>query len=345
MARILQPAVRCSPSHGRNYAARLMRGARRASYMWCLNWHPTEIAVAPDRCLSVKAQQSTPHDTYLELRKDWRRPLCSPLTGKGHSVCVALGKFDAMHKGHRCLVEEATQLGGYPCLLSFWGMAEVLGLAPRKPLTAAVDRSRVLSLWASHCSGVTPMQRNIPFASIRQMSAPEFVDLLWYELQIKGVVVGINYRFGYKASGDAALLKQLGEERGMLVSVVDLRDAAYANESEVCSSSRVRESLQTGDVQRVQSHLDRPYAIVVACEALHPDIAKNGVWKFPGAKALTQLPAEASYHVNVCSGSAKNCFTQVVLHVAETGCWAEMDGAELCGAGGHIRFDIIDRVE
>lgn len=61
---------------------------------------------------------------------------------------------------------------------------------------AAVDRSRVLSLWTQHCSGMTPMQRNIPFASIRKMSAPEFVDLLWNELQVKGVVVGSNYRFG-----------------------------------------------------------------------------------------------------------------------------------------------------
>lgn len=73
---------------------------------------------------------------------------------------------------------------------------QVLGLSPRKPLTATVDRSRVLSLWASHCEGQTPMQRNIPFASIRHMSAPEFVDLLWEEFQIKGIVVGSNYRFG-----------------------------------------------------------------------------------------------------------------------------------------------------
>lgn len=82
-------------------------------------------AVGPRRCSSVKAQQLPPQEAYVELKGDWRRPICSPLTGTGHSVCVALGKFDAMHIGHRLLVEEAARMGGYPCLLSFWGMAEV----------------------------------------------------------------------------------------------------------------------------------------------------------------------------------------------------------------------------
>lgn len=77
------------------------------------------------RQLSLRAKQLSSHDTYLELSDNWQRPICSPLTGKDRSVCIALGKFDAMHKGHRSLVEEATRLGGYPCLLSFWGMAEV----------------------------------------------------------------------------------------------------------------------------------------------------------------------------------------------------------------------------
>lgn len=150
---------------------------------------------------------------------------------------------------------------------------------------------------------------------------------------------------GYKARGDAKLLRQLGEERGMRVSIVDLRDAAYQNASETCSSSRVRESLQMGDVQRVHSHLDRPYAIVVACEALHLDSSNPGAWKFSGADALTQIPAAARYHANVCSGSAKVCAAQVVLNVGETGGWAEMDGARLCMPGGYIRFELLSRAD
>jgi FAD synthase len=61
---------------------------------------------------------------------------------------LALGKFDALHKGHQALAAAALQLGGTPVLLSFSGMASVLGWAPRKPLVAPCDRPRVLHLWA-----------------------------------------------------------------------------------------------------------------------------------------------------------------------------------------------------
>lgn len=43
---------------------------------------------------------------------------------------VALGKFDALHIGHRELAIQAAKVGR-PFLLSFVGMAEVLGWEPR----------------------------------------------------------------------------------------------------------------------------------------------------------------------------------------------------------------------
>lgn len=43
---------------------------------------------------------------------------------------VALGKFDALHIGHRELAIRASKVGT-PFLLSFVGMAEVLGWEPR----------------------------------------------------------------------------------------------------------------------------------------------------------------------------------------------------------------------
>lgn len=39
---------------------------------------------------------------------------------------IALGKFDALHVGHRALAERAAELG-VPFLVSFAGMAQVLG--------------------------------------------------------------------------------------------------------------------------------------------------------------------------------------------------------------------------
>ena len=80
---------------------------------------------------------------------------------------MALGKFDALHKGHRALAAAAAQLGGSPWLVSFAGMAEVLGWPQRLPLVAPCDRARVLATWGAHCQGREPRECAIPFAEVR----------------------------------------------------------------------------------------------------------------------------------------------------------------------------------
>lgn len=54
------------------------------------------------------------------------------------------------------------------------------------------------------------------------MSPEAFVELLARELQVAGVVVGSNYRFGYRAAGTADLLQRLGPQHGMRVRVLEL---------------------------------------------------------------------------------------------------------------------------
>lgn len=58
----------------------------------------------------------------------------------------------------------------------------------------------------------------LPCAQVRSLNPEAFVKLLAEELQVAGVVVGSNYRFGFKASGNAALLQELGAQYGMQVS-------------------------------------------------------------------------------------------------------------------------------
>ncbi|CAI5983519.1 unnamed protein product [Closterium sp. NIES-64] len=77
------------------------------------------------------------------------------LEGTGRAVLcgiVALGKFDALHVGHRALAVQAAAMGGTcVCMLSFAGMAQVLGWEKRLPLVAPCDRMWVLHLWQPYC--------------------------------------------------------------------------------------------------------------------------------------------------------------------------------------------------
>lgn len=92
-------------------------------------------------------------------------------------------------------------------LLSFTGMAEVLDWPQRAPLVAPCDRERVLATWTAACAGRRPRLLLVPFADIRHLQPAEFVALLAVDLKAGGVVAGRNYRFGYRAAGDAAALQ------------------------------------------------------------------------------------------------------------------------------------------
>lgn len=206
---------------------------------------------------------------------------------------VALGKFDALHTGHRALAAAASTAGP-PALLSFAGMAEVLGWERRLPLTAPADRPRVLARhWAPHCGGRTPAEAALPFAGIRGLGPEEFVELL-AELGVRGLVCGANYRFGFRAAGTAADLVAFGEARGLRVAVLDLVADPDVGGAAPVSSSRVRELVGRGEMAGVRRCLGRPYRLLGPAAA-----AAGGGLALPAGGALNLVPAAGEYRCQV----------------------------------------------
>lgn len=80
---------------------------------------------------------------------------------------------------------QASCMGSRPWLISFSGMAEVMGWPKRPPLVAPLDRTRVLQTWASHCNGTAPGEHLVPFSAVRNMSPEQFVQLLAEDLQVR----------------------------------------------------------------------------------------------------------------------------------------------------------------
>ncbi|KAE9611575.1 putative FAD synthetase [Lupinus albus] len=186
---------------------------------------------------------------------------------------VALGKFDALHIGHRELATQASRAGP-PFLLSFVGMANVLGWEQRPPIVAKCDRKRVLSSWVPYCCNMIPEEFQVEFSSVRYLTPRQFVEKLSNELGVRGVVAGENYRFGYKAAGDVLELVKLCEEYGMeayiIKSVMDkshsaanLGSSTNSKEKGQVSSTRVREALAVGDMRYVSELLGRRHRLVL----------------------------------------------------------------------------------
>jgi riboflavin kinase / FMN adenylyltransferase len=168
----------------------------------------------------------------------------------------AIGKFDALHRGHYALIERAATLGS-PCLLGFSGMAQELGWSERKPLIAPTDRARVLAGW-SRGFDYEVREVELPFAAIRGMDPTEFVTHLRTAHGATALVVGEDFRFGRDRSGDAAALRALATVQGLRTEVV----AAVLHAGEPVSSSRVRAALAAGDVALASALLGRPHRLV-----------------------------------------------------------------------------------
>jgi hypothetical protein len=223
---------------------------------------------------------------------NWQHPLSTS------KVVVALGKFDAMHIGHKALAIRAAKMEGQPCLLSFSGMADVLGWPKRLPLVAACDRPRVLYSWTDVCQGKTPIQRTLPFAEIRTMSPSEFVSLLANKLGARGVVAGSNYRFGFKAKGDAKALVELGAQYGLDISIEDLVEEPagleHQGEGHQISSSTIRELLSKGQVRSVARLMGRCYRLVIGSQSSGDTTSPLDLSVLLQSRCLISLPRSDS---------------------------------------------------
>ncbi|XP_048225948.1 FAD synthetase 2, chloroplastic isoform X2 [Ricinus communis] len=224
---------------------------------------------------------------------------------------VALGKFDALHIGHRELAIQASKVGT-PYLLSFVGMAEVFGWEPRAPIVAKCDRNRVLASWAQYCDNITPLEFQIQFSSVRHLNPQQFVEKLSKELRVCGVVAGENYRFGYKAAGDASDLVRLCEEYGLgayiINSVMDnKKDPINSNSRDSkdrgqVSSTRVRQALALGDMKYVSKLLGRRHRLMLMLKDQRGlTSSSSSRWRISAPKScLLNLPPKDGFY--------KNCF-------------------------------------
>jgi riboflavin kinase/FMN adenylyltransferase len=178
-------------------------------------------------------------------------------------LIATIGKFDALHRGHRRLVSVAAELGR-PLVVSFAGMAEVLGWPPRLPIVPVGDRPRILASWGRELEREIE-QLELPFQAVRGLEPAAFVDLLREVHGCGGIVTGASFRFVRDRSGGAADLQRLCAVRGMAARAVEILAMAAAP----VSSSRVRHELAAGAVETVTELLGRPHRVLGVVERCH----------------------------------------------------------------------------
>lgn len=175
-------------------------------------------------------------------------------------VVAALGNFDGVHLGHQAVLGEAIEVGARKNLkvvaITFDPHPQAV-LRPHsglKLLTTLDQRRETLLRY-----GVSEM-RVVKFdEDLSRKSPEEFVaDVLIQHNNVEVVVVGENFRFGYKAFGDVEELERLMSERGGEVRAVRIQSNGSQDE---VNSTRIRELVASGEVSQAASLLGRPYSL------------------------------------------------------------------------------------
>jgi riboflavin kinase/FMN adenylyltransferase len=170
------------------------------------------------------------------------------------SSVVALGVFDGVHRGHRLIVARAIAAArerGLPAVIISFDPHPAAVLRPEAaPLMLTTVERRIELLRSIGVDDVVVL----PFTrELSQQSPADFAQAVLRDaLHAERVVVGADWRFGHKAKGDVALLRELGFD---VDGVELLRDEA------VVSSSAIRALIAAGDVAGAAAALDRPHLV------------------------------------------------------------------------------------
>lgn len=222
----------------------------------------------------------------------WRGLEAVP-TGWGRSV-ITIGVFDGVHRGHQQLIERAVARAKereLPSVLITFDPhpAEVIrpGTHPAR-LTTLRRRAELVAEFGIDAFCVLPFT-----LALSQMEPVEFAhEVLVDRLHVADVVVGANFTFGRKATGDVAMLTGFGRRFGFGVEGLEL----VSDHDVTFSSTYIRACIDAGDVAAAATALGRAHRV----EGVVVHGAKRGRdLGFPTANVatapFTALPADGVY--------------------------------------------------
>ena len=200
---------------------------------------------------------------------------------RGDSV-VTLGKFDGLHRGHMLLIRRVLETGrtkGLETVVFTFDVppqSKVQHVTQHQLLTNEERRNHLERL------GIDCLVE-CPFVDeVMHMTPETFIkEILVGKLHAKKVVVGKDFGFGYKRSGTAQMLKEMGRTFGFETEIIE---KAKKNGREI-SSTWAREELEKGNMEAVSDLLGYDYAI-------HGEIVHgHALGRTIGVPTINQIPA------------------------------------------------------
>ncbi len=172
---------------------------------------------------------------------------------------LTIGNFDGVHFGHRRILRRVKEIadanGWKPSALTFHPHPTRVVAPDRAPLLMTSPERRAELMEQEGIQQVLIL----PFTTeLAHLPPEEFVrQLLVERFGVKAVLVGDNFRFGHKQSGNTGVLSELGRQLGFETEIV----SAVSWRGRVVSSSGIRQLILAGQVSLAARHLCHAYGL------------------------------------------------------------------------------------
>ncbi|MCD7955821.1 MAG: bifunctional riboflavin kinase/FMN adenylyltransferase [Lachnospiraceae bacterium] len=164
-------------------------------------------------------------------------------------TAITLGKFDGLHRGHQKLLDEILRLQSE----GHYGIVFAIAPENQTALFTAQEKRHMLEAYGIDCLIRCPF---VP--EILSMEPEQFIaDVLCAQLHAGWIVVGTDFRFGYKRKGDVEFLRAMQEKYGYTLQVIEKE--RYKDRE--ISSTYIRETLSGADMELVRTLMGDYYPV------------------------------------------------------------------------------------
>jgi riboflavin kinase/FMN adenylyltransferase len=245
---------------------------------------------------------------YQDVKSRLKRPV------------VTIGNFDGLHLGHLELInraiESAQRDGVEAVAYTFSPHPSKLLRGAQAPKLMMTDTQKEQGFADAGLGAAVFEPFNLAFS---KLSAQDFLqEVLIDALDVGEVVVGECFRFGHKGQGDVNLLSDGLQSAGRTLQVVPHLHV----DGDRCSSSKIRELIEAGDVAHAAKLLGRHY--VLAGEIVEGDARGRKLGArtsnleseqelVPGKGVyvtLSRLPGESQLHLGLTNVGTRPTFGQ-----------------------------------
>lgn len=245
------------------------------------------------------------------------------------NAVVTTGSFDGVHIGHKTILNRlndiAKEIGGESTLITFHPH-------PRKvlyPDTAGKE----LRLISSQREKIELLRKVglhnliiLPFSiEFSKMSSLDFIrNILVKKLHAHTVVIGFNHHFGHNREGDFEHLHELGKYYNFAVEEIPQQDI----DNETVSSTKIRQAIKEGRIQRANAYLDHHYIIIGELYRTETILDEAGlpIYRVDIDEDVKLIAAEGVYAISV---SNVGKYYRGMLNIANPNQLPQPNGQEL----------------